>query len=208
MIRAVILNHFAEVDPIIHTVLIERQAQIPAVKAITDPEHYFARLVEDIISQQLAGKAVEAITNRFLNLFPDRVVTPDQLLKCSEPELRVVGLSGAKARYIRDLAEHTQQGKIQYAEFKTMSNKEIIFELTQVKGIGQWTAEMFLLFTLGKEDIFSFGDLGLKNAFQRLYKVPESSNLKTEMERVAASWTPYRSYGSLGLWRFLDNREV
>ncbi len=207
MIPAPILKHFSRVDPVIHQVMVERQAQLSVVQPWGSPELYFARLTEDIISQQLAGKAVDAITHRFLDLFPGRVVTPTALIKLSEPELRAVGLSGAKARYIRDLAERTVAGEIRYQDFTTMSNDEIIFELTQVKGIGQWTAEMFLLFTLGKEDIFAFGDLGLKNAFMKLYQISEKAQLKTAMEETTARWTPFRSYGSLALWRFLDNRE-
>ena len=113
-------------------------------------------------------------------------------------------MSWAKARYIKDLAEKTLDGDIKFKELSHADDETIIRELTKVKGIGRWTAEMFLIFTLGREDIFSFGDLGLRKRFEKLYGNRRARTQKS-MEAITRQWSPYRSYASLALWHLRDS---
>lgn len=200
-----ILTHFASVDPKLHQVMASRTHAFALVPTEHDAADYFPRLCRNIIAQQLAGKAADAILGRFAALFPDGQITPERVLEYPEQAYRDVGASWAKARYLRDAALHTQNGVVRYHEFDQMSDEAIITELTQIKGVGRWTAEMFLIFTLGRQDVFSFGDLGLRKAFQKLYEVTDKQ-LGTLMEHRTYKWSPYRSYASVVLWDYLDNR--
>jgi DNA-3-methyladenine glycosylase II len=206
MIPLVVAQHFAKVDPLLHEVIASREQEVFSyIDVSLDPKEYFYKLCQAIISQQLAGKAADAIFNRFLDLFPDRQVTAERLMDIPEQAIRDIGASWAKARYIKDLGEKTAAGAIKYTLLNQLTDEEVILELTQVKGIGRWTAEMFLIFTLGRPDVFSLGDLGLKNAFKKLYKVEDAVTVE-KMKKISASWSPYRSYASLTLWSYLDNR--
>ena len=165
---------------------------------------YFAKLCREIISQQLGSKAARVVSGRFLDLFPKQRITPELILAFPEKGLRASGMSWAKARYIKDLAEKTLDGDIKFKELSHADDETIIRELTKVKGIGRWTAEMFLIFTLGREDIFSFGDLGLRKSFEGLYGKRRARTQKS-MEAVTRRWSPYRSYASLALWHLRDS---
>ncbi len=197
-----ILDHFRQVD----SVLFEQFERMPEriLTANTDPETYFAKLCQDIVAQQLGMKAADAIIGRFLDLFPDRSPTPNLVLAKEESVYREIGTSWAKARYIRALAEAVINRDVNFELFPTMDDEAIVADLIKVKGIGRWTAEMFLIFTLGRLDVFSLGDLGLKNGLIKLYgkEVLEKETLAKKLE----TWSPYRSYACLALWFSLDNR--
>ena len=199
-----VLDHFSNVDPVLHKIIVTENIELTPFIPFTDHSQFFPKLCREIISQQLVGKAADAIFNRFLALFPDKKITPKKILELSEQALRNVGMSWAKVRYVQNLAQETQSEAIKYDQFHTLPDEEIISELIQVKGIGRWTAEMFLIFTLGREDVFSFGDLGLKNSFKKVYNVKDDKTLQKKMITITSRWSPYRSYGAMALWRFGD----
>lgn len=195
------LRHLAQVDPTLATAL--TGLKLRSLEPITDHRTYFSRLCEDIISQQLAVKAADAIIERFRALAPRNSHQPEVVLSLPDQTLRDLGLSWAKVKYVKDLASKTRDQVIHFTRFHALSDEEVIDELIQVKGIGQWTAEMFLIFTLGREDVFSFGDLGLRRGFQQLYRVSDAQ-LEKKMATITSRWAPYRSYGSLALWGHRD----
>ena len=166
------------------------------------PREYFASLCSEIINQQLASKAASAIEGRFVALFPRRVVTIKHTLSLTEKTLRNVGMSFAKARFIKDLAQKVTQKEVQLDKLQDSEDTTAIQELTKIKGIGPWTAEMFLIFTLGRPDIFSFGDLGLRRAIEKLYQLSDPS--REELETITIKWSPYRSFASRILWKVVD----
>jgi len=201
MLSDIILTHFQQHDPVIHTFLrTEQQRRFPVP---SPQEKYFEHLCSAIIGQQLSGKVADVIERRFRALFPGKVITAEKILEIPEQQLRDVGISWAKVRSLKDLSEKTLSNVIHWEVLQTLSDEDVITELIQVKGIGKWTAEMFLLFTLGRENVFSFGDLGLKKGFMKMYSVaPELT--QAELEKRIALWSPYRSYASLALWTILD----
>jgi DNA-3-methyladenine glycosylase II len=161
----------------------------------------FASLGRAIIFQQLAGAAARTIHERFIALFPGRrFPTPRQVLDASPEDLRRVGLSRQKSLYLKDLAAHVANGTLNFHRFSRMDDEEIILDLTRVHGIGRWTAEMFLMFNLGRPDVLPVDDLGVRNAARRLYrmrKMPDAKRLRALAER----WRPSRSAASWYLWR-------
>lgn len=167
----------------------------------TPRANYFEALCESIISQQLSVKASDTIFRRFreaTDLIPSRIVELDEVTQ------KTVGLSGQKARYLRDLAEHFVRDANVFGHLDTLSDDDVIVELTKVKGIGVWTAQMFLMFTLARPDVFAPDDLGLLNAIMRAYGLPDRPTKQEAITRAAA-WTPYRSTACFHLWRSLDN---
>lgn len=166
-----------------------------------EPE--FETLVRSIVYQQISGKAAVTVINRLLALVPKRKLTPRALLKLTPEQLRSVGLSGQKASYIRDLAEHTKTKFIDFATVGDLTDEDVIEHLTQVKGIGVWTAHMFLIFALRRNDVLPCGDLGVRAAIKKAYKLEELPNAK-QIEDLALAWRPYCSVASWYLWRSLD----
>lgn len=197
-----IRDHFRLVDPTLFAVF-EKMPERQLIQN-TDADKYFSKLCQDIVSQQLGMKAADAIIARFLALFPNNFPTPELVLAQPESVYRGIGTSWAKARYIRALAEAVQNGEVKLADFPKLSDEEIVSELVKVKGIGRWTAEMFLIFTLGRTDIFSLGDLGLKKASLNIYGA-NALDKEILAERLK-KWSPYQSYACLALWHSLDNR--
>lgn len=174
-----------------------------AVKPHTD---YYWELVDSIISQQLSVKAARTIEGRFLDLFGGKIPSAGQLLHKKPEELRAVGLSNAKARYVLDLAKHVDEGTLKVDLLPQLTNEEIIKELTAVKGIGEWTAHMFLIFALGRLDILPVGDLGIRVGVQKAYKLPELPSPDAVRELAEAkNWAPYESVASWYIWQSLDN---
>lgn len=167
---------------------------------------YFWELVDSIISQQLSVKAARSIEQRFQALFDSEVPAPEQILQKSVDELRAVGLSRPKATYIRDLAQHIVDDKLTFDEFPAMPNEVIIRELTDVKGIGEWTAHMFLMFCLARTNVLPVGDLGIRNGIRQLYGF---SQLPSPQEIIDLAdkkhWQPYESIASWYVWQHLDN---
>jgi DNA-3-methyladenine glycosylase II len=164
--------------------------------------HHFAVLVESIISQQLATSAADAIFKRFKELYPS-FPTASEVLATRKSKLRKIGLSGMKIEYLKDLARHIDEGILDMSSLSKMSDEEVISQLTQVKGIGRWTAEMFLIFSLGRQDIFPVGDLGLRKGVQLLFSLPETPK-PSEVEEIGQGWRPYRTAATWYLWKSLQ----
>lgn len=169
-------------------------------------EDYYQELVESIIGQQLSVKAARSIRAKFVALFDGVFPEPRQILDKPIEELRTAGLSNAKARYIQDLAAHVLDGTVKLDILNTLSNDEIVRELTTVKGIGEWTAHMFLMFCMGRLDILPHGDLGIKTGIQKLYGLDHLPT-PTEVQELALEchWAPYQSVASWYIWKSLDN---
>lgn len=196
-----VIDHFEKADPILFALLTKLDTEALTPKISDD---YFKSLCEHIISQQLGGKAADVITKRFHSLFLHGV-HPDAVLAVSDDEIRAIGTSWAKVRSLKDLSQKVKEKKVRLDALSRLSDTEVITELVQVKGIGPWTAEMFLMFSLGREDVFSYGDLGLKNAFKKIYGCKKDPSEKQIAQREKA-WSPYRTYACRVLWASLDNR--
>lgn len=188
-----------------HGVLAGMEWQLlePAEK---DTRGYFGCLCREIISQQLGSSAARAIVARFRLLFPRGWATPGRVLEVSEDALRATGMSWAKARSLRDLAVRVAAREIDFKKFPFADDEAVIADLVKVKGIGRWTAEMFLIFTLGREDVFSFGDFALRKSLKHLYGARKTRTQKAA-EYIVRRWSPYRSYGCLALWHKADNQK-
>jgi DNA-3-methyladenine glycosylase II len=166
------------------------------------PADAYGALLRAIVGQQLSTKAARTIHGRVLDLFDGRTPTPEQLLAVSEKELRAAGLSGRKVEYIRDLAAHVISGELELDRLDELSDAEAIEEIVAVRGLGQWTAEMFLLFHLERPDVLSGGDLGIRKAVQIEYGL-DGMPTPTEVVEIGEAWRPYRSLASLYLWESL-----
>lgn len=165
----------------------------------------FQSLAEAIIYQQLSGKAAATILKRFKALWPGKKFpTPDDVLKIKIEKLRAVGLSGQKSAYIKDLALKFKDGTINPKLFSTMSDEDIIAHVVRVKGIGEWTAQMFLMFTLHRPDVLPTGDLGIQKGMQRLFKL-RSKPSPAHMQRLARPWEGHRTLACMYLWRVADS---
>jgi DNA-3-methyladenine glycosylase II len=187
------------VDPVLAKVI----AQVGPYEARYRRER-FPALARAIIFQQLAGSAALAIYKRFVALFPGRrFPTPEQVVAISTARLRKAGLSKAKALYIKGLAAHVVAKKVNFHRFPKMEDEAIIAELTQVKGIGRWTAEMFLMFNLGRPDVLPSGDLGVQNAVMKAYGLAKRPTPK-ELIALGEKWRPHRTAASWYMWRSLN----
>ena len=163
----------------------------------------FQSLVRSIMYQQLAGNAAAAIHARYLKLYRGKSPSPTRLVATPDARLRAVGLSGRKVEYMKGLAARVSSGELDLAALTSMEDDKVIEELTAVRGIGRWTAEMFLIFCLGRPDVFPVGDLGLQRAIREAYglrKLPATER----MEKIAKPWRPYRSVATWYLWRSLE----
>ena len=168
--------------------------------------NYFRALVETIIYQQLAGKAAAAILARFRALYPSgRFPTAEEIAATSDLRLRSAGLSPQKISYIRDLSARVLDGSFHLRSLVSMEDEAVVEHLTQVKGIGRWTAEMFLIFTLGRRDVLPLNDLGILKAVQRAYGFNRLPAART-LERIGRKWRPHRSIASWYLWASVDNK--
>lgn len=163
----------------------------------------FATLVHSIVSQQVSGKAARAIYGRLRERLTNRV-TPESLAALAAEELRSLGVSRQKASYLLDLACKTRDGEIHFRRFGRMADEEIIEELIQVRGIGRWTAQMLLIFSLGRLDVLPVDDFGIRSAIQRHYHFSELPH-RTAIEQLAVPWRPFASIACWYLWRSLDN---
>jgi len=165
------------------------------------------RLCASIMSQQLSTKVAKVIYHRFLDLYDGEEPTPQQIIATPFDKLRAIGLSNAKTQYVLNVAQFAIDHRLTDTRLKKMSDEEIIELLTQIKGVGKWTAEMLLMFTLGREDVFSVDDYGIQMAMKRLYRIDDSNKreMKEKMIRLSAKWSPYRTYACLHLWHWKDN---
>jgi len=163
---------------------------------------YFRELTESIIGQQLSIKAADTILSRFYKLMKGPIA-PRKVLKLKDEDIRKAGISYQKISYIKDLAKKFDDDEIEFHKFNKLTDEKIIEELIAVRGIGRWTAEMFLIFGLGRPDVFSYGDLGLRRAIEKLYKIKDLEEV--EAIRISEKWKPYRSIASRYLWKSLEN---
>ncbi|MFC0391668.1 DNA-3-methyladenine glycosylase family protein [Paenibacillus mendelii] len=161
----------------------------------------FIYLVRSLIGQQLSSKAAGTIFRRVEQLCG--TITPDTLLAASEESLRSAGLSKNKLSYVRNIAEWVREGSIDFSAFRDMDDEEVIHLLVSINGIGRWTAEMFLIFYLGRQDVLSFGDRGLNRAAEWLY-ASEENDSKSQLQRKHVEWKPYSSIASLYLWEAVN----
>lgn len=195
-----IIVHLSK-DPVMVN-LVQRH-QLPE---ITPETNLFLALVDIITSQQLSTKAGATIFNRLLDLLKPKTksqITPQDLLNLSHDLLRSAGLSNSKANYIHSLAHAIRNQELDLSNLESLSDEEIISEITKLKGLGPWSAEMFLIFSLKRPDVFSVGDLGLRTAVANLYGV-DRNDLK-KINEISLSWSPHRSFASRLLWKSLDN---
>ena len=193
------IAHLREADPVMGE-LMARSGPCTLEPGSTDA---FLTLCQSIISQQLSSRAASTIIERLEALFDFGLPTPDGILALPDETLRGLGLSRQKQASLRDLSLKTIEGSLQLGELSMLSDEEVTRQLTQVKGIGVWTAEMFLIFFLGRLDVFPVGDLGIRKAIQRLYGYKKMPAVVT-MHRHARKWAPYRTIGSWYLWHSYD----
>lgn len=191
------IHHLRKSDPIL-AAIIDRVGDYGI--EFRDPD--FSTLVKSIVYQQLSGRVASVIFGRLVTAAGDPL-TPHNILKLRPARMRSLGLSTQKTKYIRDLARHTRDGRVVFAELPQLSDQEIIDRLTRVKGVGTWTVHMFLIFALRRLDILPTGDLGIRNAIRKAYGLKELP-LATEMEELAARWRPYCTVASWYLWRSLE----
>jgi DNA-3-methyladenine glycosylase II len=162
----------------------------------------YGSLVRSVVAQQLSAKAAATIFDRVLELFGGRTPTPTELLAIEEERLREAGLSGRKVEYLRDLARHVESGELELDRFATMSDDEVIAEITAVRGFGVWTAQVFLMFHLERPDVLPTGDLGIRRAVQIVYGLDELPD-HDELTRIAEPWRPHRTLACIYLWETL-----
>ena len=170
------------------------------IRTISNP---FEALVEAIITQQISDSAGKVISFKFKNLFGKKYPTPNDVVKLSVNEIKSVGLSRMKAEYILGISHMVIDKKLDFKIFKKMSNDEIISELIKIRGIGRWTAEMYLIFALGRTDVFPLGDLGLINGIKKLYDLENPTT--EQILKITNNWIPYRTIGTWYIWRGVKN---
>jgi len=168
------------------------------------------RLIASIISQQLSTKVANIIFLRFLDLYAGKEPTCMQVLATDPTVLRGIGLSNSKVGYVQNVAVFFIENKVTDKQLYTMPPEQVIELLTQIKGVGKWTVEMLLMFSLGQEDVFAVDDLGIQQAMIKLYKIKfeTKKDLRTKMLKKSLSWSPYRTYACLHLWQWKDNGAV
>jgi DNA-3-methyladenine glycosylase II len=168
------------------------------------PKDAYGALLRSIVGQQLSTKAARSIYERLTAMFGGRTPAPAELLEADPEAIRAAGLSRAKVAYLRDLAARVEDGELEIDRLPELSDAEVASELTAVKGLGRWTADMFLIFHLGRPDVLAVGDLGIRRAVERAYGLPAAPGPE-ELGRIAEPWRPHRSLACLYLWRSLDN---
>lgn len=169
-------------------------------------KNVYLHLCASIISQQLSTKVALIIYKRFLDLFDTNTPRPEAILELPFEQLRSIGLSNSKTHYVRNVCEFFIAEKLTDAKLHKMSSDEVLDKLIQIKGVGRWTVEMLLMFTLGYEDVFAVDDLGIQQAMTKLYKLDptDKKKMKADMLRISAKWTPYRTYACRYLWGWKD----
>jgi len=194
-------RHFKKTDPILH-----RAAQEHEIEAVAPSDDLFRDIIWTIIGQQLSSRAANAIFERFERLFTRRGITSRAVLNISDAQMRACGLSGAKVRAIRNVAEAVQNEMLELGTIADLNDELVLAELTKIKGIGPWTAEMVLMFSLGRPDIFSAGDLGLRKGIVHLYGLKKFPSDK-KIAAITKKWSPYRTYAARVLWKIADAKK-
>ena len=199
-----IVAQLRDADPVMARLIEEHGALVRRELKEERSGDAYGALLRSIVGQQLSTKAARTIYGRMLELFDGHAPSPKQLLAADPDAIRAAGLSRPKIAYLRDLAQHVEDGELELDRLDELSDEKIIEELTAVKGIGDWSAHMFLMFHLGRPDVLPVGDQGIRNAVKiqyRLRKIPDPKRL----EKIARPWRPYRTLACLYLWSSLDN---
>ena len=193
-----------DADPVMARLVDEHASVVRSDLRRERPGDAYGALLRSIVGQQLSTKAARTIYGRMTELFGGHAPTPRQLLAADPAAIRAAGLSGPKIGYLRDLARHIEEGELELERLPDLPDEEIAAQLTAIKGLGQWTADMFLMFHLGRPDILPVGDQGIRRAVQvqyRMRKLPDPKRLT----KVALPWRPYRTLACIFLWTSLDN---
>jgi DNA-3-methyladenine glycosylase II len=191
-------------DPVMARLIDDHHEIVKADLKRERPGDAYGALLRSIVGQQLSTKAAATIYGRMLELFGGHAPTPKQLLEVDPDEIRAAGLSRPKIAYLRDLAQHVEEGTLELERLPDLPDEEVSAQLTAIKGLGQWTADMFLMFHLGRPDVLPVGDQGIRRAVKveyRLRKFPDPKRL----EKIARPWRPHRTLACLYLWSSLDN---
>jgi DNA-3-methyladenine glycosylase II len=196
-----------------HILHLSKDKKLKKIIALQEPyvlvkrKNVYLHLCSSIMSQQLSTKVAAVIYNRFLALYKNNKPTPQQIIGTPLETLRSIGLSNAKAQYVQNVCRFFIDEKITDAKLHKMSNEVLIKYLSSIKGVGQWTVEMILMFTLGREDVFALDDLGIQQSVARLYGLDATDKkaLKAKMLELSAKWSPYRTYACRYLWGWKDN---
>jgi DNA-3-methyladenine glycosylase II len=196
--------HFQKKDKRLAKIIVEPVSELRTRKNVP------LTLIGSIMSQQLSTKVAEVIHKRFLALYGDKEPTLQQILDTPLTTLRSIGLSNAKTTYVHNVANFCIEHNVTDKKLSTMTNEEVIELLTQVKGVGRWTVEMLLMFTLGREDVFAIDDLGLQQSIVKLYNLDTSDKkqLRERLIKISSKWSPYRTYACLYLWRWKDRKVI
>jgi DNA-3-methyladenine glycosylase II len=194
-------------DKVLRRVMEERGPIDPAIDRRASRPDPWEAVARAIVGQQLSTKAARSIWEKLQGLFDGKTPTPEELLRRRPQTLRKAGLSNAKVAFLRDLAARVKDGRLDLTRLAKLPDEDVVAELIEVKGVGQWTAEMFLIFHLGRPDVVSVGDLGIRRAVQIAYGMKELPGPE-ELERLAEEWRPHRTLACLYLWRSLDNTPV
>ena len=191
-------------DKVLRQVMEEQGPIHPEIDRRGSRPNPWEALARAIVGQQLSTRAAASIWNKLLAIFGGSMPTPEELLRRRRATLLKAGLSNAKVEYLRDLALRIKDGRLDLARLKDLSDEDVCAELVEVKGIGRWSAEMFLIFHLGRHDVVSAGDLGIRRAIQRAYEMEDLPGPE-DIDRIAEPWRPHRTLAGLYLWRSLDN---
>lgn len=195
--------HFLEADTRLHKAVIGHFEALPKdLPGKRTRAELFAALASTVIAQQLGGAAADTIRSRVEKVCGGKLA-PAAILQARESQMRAAGLSGSKLKTLRTLAEEVQSGRLDLLELKQIPEDMAKSRLTEIWGIGPWSAEMFLIFALGRHDVFSPGDLGLARAIEAIYGLPKDSP-REKLVKISARWSPFRSYACLALWRTRD----
>jgi DNA-3-methyladenine glycosylase II len=192
-------------DPVMAALIDEHNEVVKRDIARERPGDAYGALLRSIVGQQLSTKAARTIYGRLIEIFNGHAPSPRELLEVEPERIRAAGLSNAKVAYLRDLAVHVEEGTLELHRLPELADEEVSAQLTAIKGLGQWTADMFLMFHLGRPDVLPVGDQGIRNAVRtqyRLRKLPDAKRL----EKLARPWRPYRTLACLFLWSSLDNQ--
>jgi 3-methyladenine DNA glycosylase/8-oxoguanine DNA glycosylase len=195
------VRHLKRADPVLAGII---ETVGPCRLQVNDEGTHFQALTRSIVFQQLSGKAARTIYLRVAELFPGGIPTPEGVLAASDEQLRSAGLSRQKIAYLRDLATRVASGELPLDDVEEMDDDVLIAHLVQVKGIGRWTAQMFLMFRLGRPNVLPELDLGIQNAIRKAYRKRKRPTPK-DVKRIGAKWSPHSSVASWYLWRSLEN---
>jgi DNA-3-methyladenine glycosylase II len=197
-------DHLQDCDPVLGALVAAHGPLDAKERRRGRPDDAYGALVRSIVGQQLSVKAARTIYDRLCALYGGRTPSPAELIATDPDELRGVGLSRAKAAYLRDLAEHVEDGRVDLDALPKLPDVEVSTLLTEIKGLGQWTVDMFLMFHLRRPDVLPVGDLGIRRAVQLAYELDKLPNA-AELTRLAEPWRPHRTLACLYLWASLDN---